>query len=101
MLVEVDILNKTFQDEHVDITMIGRNINLLIDLLKARYLGSYFGGDCKHLKELLKQSRGSVFSYKNNEGDIIEHVLKCGKQRWNLTSRVSLQEFFLLTFKQS
>ena len=94
MLVEVDILNKMFQDEHVDITTIGRNINVLIDLLKARYLGSYFGGDCKHIKEFLKQSRGGVLSYKNNEGEIIEHVLKCGNQCWNLTSRVSLQEFF-------
>lgn len=76
VLKEIDILNLKFQDEHVDITNIGRDITVVIDTLKDRYLGDYFGAGSKHLKEFLRKSQSGIFKCDSKEGEMIEHILK-------------------------
>ncbi|KAI5073772.1 hypothetical protein GOP47_0011785 [Adiantum capillus-veneris] len=55
VLVEMNGINKKFQDDHVDITEVGNALDVVIELFKKRYLGDKFGYGCKHFREFMRR----------------------------------------------
>ncbi|MCO5579656.1 hypothetical protein L7F22_033513 [Adiantum nelumboides] len=75
VLKEVNVLCVKFQHEHVDITGIGREIDILLSLLQSRYLSGAFAQGSKCLSKFLKDSQRGVFSHVDKEGKAYHHVL--------------------------
>ncbi|MCO5560469.1 hypothetical protein L7F22_014084, partial [Adiantum nelumboides] len=75
LLEQVNMLNLMFQKEHVDITLIGREIDACITLLSTMYLGQKFGDGSKCLKKFLKDAEGGELKYTDESENVHVHKL--------------------------
>ncbi|MCO5600445.1 hypothetical protein L7F22_054558 [Adiantum nelumboides] len=87
VLVEMNAINKKFQDDHVDITEVGNALDVVIELFKKRYLGDTFGYGCKHFREFMRRlNANNELVYVKENGYVETHMLHFTSFSQNLTS---------------
>ncbi|MCO5602289.1 hypothetical protein L7F22_056418 [Adiantum nelumboides] len=97
VLVEMNGINKKFQDDHVDITEVGNALDVVIELFKKRYLGDTFGYGCKHFREFIRRlNANNELVYVQKNGYVETHMLHFTSFSQNLTSGNSLQGCIVL-----
>ena len=72
VLTELNKLSQRFQEEHIDITSIGMQLDVLIDLLRRRFLRNIFGAGSQHVSNFLKKSENGNLDFIDNTG--VSHV---------------------------
>ncbi len=78
VLGELNILNKTFQTENIDLSNIGIAIELTIRSLSRKFLvdeEDEFGADTKFVAQFLDVSRGDEINYRDVTGVVHSHHL--------------------------
>ncbi|MCO5613245.1 hypothetical protein L7F22_067521 [Adiantum nelumboides] len=92
VLVEMNGINKKFQDDHVDIIEVGTALDVVIELFKKRYLGDTFGYGCKHFREFMRRlNANNELVYVKENGYVETHTLHFTSFSQNLTSGNSVQ----------
>ncbi|BBN17305.1 hypothetical protein MPTK1_7g13480 [Marchantia polymorpha subsp. ruderalis] len=78
VLCDLNKLNKKFQEEKVELTAIGAQLDVTISALKRRFLRGFeeFAQGTKYLKEFLKQADGGELQYVDGEGTLHQHRLR-------------------------
>ena len=56
VLTELNKLSQWFQEEHIDITSIGMQLDVLIELLRRIFLRDMFGAGSQHVSYFLKKT---------------------------------------------
>ncbi|MCO5594072.1 hypothetical protein L7F22_048093 [Adiantum nelumboides] len=75
ILFEMNVLNKKFQNDHLDITKIANALDVVIELFKKCYLGNSFGYGSKNYKEFIDKVKDNVLAYTKEDGFIERHIL--------------------------
>ncbi|MCO5597577.1 hypothetical protein L7F22_051656 [Adiantum nelumboides] len=97
VLVEMNGINKKFQDDHVDITEVGNALDVVIELFKKGYLGDTFGYGCKHFREFMRRlNANNELVYVQENGYVETHMLHFTSFSQNFTSGNSLQGCIVL-----
>ena len=63
VLTELNKLSQQFQEEHIDITSIGTQLDVLIEHLRRRYLRNIFGAGSQHVSYFLKKFENGNLEY--------------------------------------
>jgi hypothetical protein len=74
VLTELNKLSQRFQEEHIDITSIGMQLDVLIELLRRRVLRDMFGEGSQHVSYFLKKLEHEKLEFIDNTGASHVHM---------------------------
>ena len=75
-LSELNKISQRFQEEHIDITSIGTQLDVLIELISRRFLRNTFGVGSQHVSYFLKKFENGNLEYIDNTGVSHVHLLR-------------------------
>jgi len=76
VLIELNKLNKKFQEDHVDITSIGTTLDVSISMFHKQILGSKFSASAIHISSFLIKAQGGTLEFVDNTGMVHLHPLR-------------------------